>query len=682
MAKLRHEVTDLSEKLLRIDGLTEELQYEESLLAKRSTSDGQADAKPLVWKNPGGGVMSTEKNPEGQPAESIGQRMEADLRSMSGIELKAVSAWRSVTEKKQAFRHEVIEAEARAGRSWETVETNRGAWYTPDLIALGVLAVFGGFILSAHEVRDRIRWSIRALASRPVILIVALSLPISIATGASAGAADDLTNLEPGDKSIGSPDREADELTRVVATTCSIGSPRKHKPTLPPNSGSLSDFEKSRSENTTLLLAANPTQDSLTDRTEAAVQERFRAIRVSARIASRAASEAQQINQELVDDPKLDNDAKKLKDFISGSRDTGGRDARLRIGACVILILAAVVPMMSIRSRGLRSKKEQRLICPQCLLNSLKPGDAPIDERHPRSRLFTCDSCDYEMREHYLEQNRLCFPTVGRRGSGKTHWMMMVYEMVKNANLPVASTIKKIPSREDARFDQLLRDLLRGNQGPQATVYSLPYPLTFHVHDNDPLGPNKTMTNLFDFSGELQDRTIDFDEFRRRALLCEGFTFFLDPTEDIEDQIQGLARFAEEMHAIRGLPSERPIDMPISVCVTKMDLLVTDNSMGSQAIPFIASLRDTIGLDVNLSLIQKRSQLCAQVLPLMFPGWNVERALKENFGGRYMFFPMSSVGLEKAELGIKDLSGRTIAPFGMIEPLLWLLHMHGYCVLH
>ena len=85
---------------------------------------------------------------------------------------------------------------------------------------------------------------------------------------------------------------------------------------------------------------------------------------------------------------------------------------------------------------------------------------------------------------------------------------------------------------------------------------------------------------------------------------------------------------------------------------------------------------------VDLALIHRRSQLCARAIPMMFPGWNVERTLRENFGGRYMFFPMSAVGLEGAELGVEDLSRRTITPFGMIEPLLWLLHMHGYCVLH
>jgi hypothetical protein len=136
------------------------------------------------------------------------------------------------------------------------------------------------------------------------------------------------------------------------------------------------------------------------------------------------------------------------------------------------------------------------------------------------------------------------------------------------------------------------------------------------------------------------------------------------------------------MHAIRGLSAENPIDLPIAVCVSKIDLLVTRSPMQTQAIPLVTALRDTMNKKVNLALIHERSQLCARVMTQMFPGWNVERSLRENFGGRYMFFPMSAVGLEGAELGVEDVSQRTIAPCGMIEPLLWLLHMHGYCVLH
>ena len=42
---------------------------------------------------------------------------------------------------------------------------------------------------------------------------------------------------------------------------------------------------------------------------------------------------------------------------------------------------------------------------------------------------------------------------------------------------------------------------------------------------------------------------------------------------------------------------------------------------------------------------------------------------------------MTPVGLEESELGVTSLANRTIAPFGVVEPILWLLHMHGYCML-
>jgi hypothetical protein len=62
----------------------------------------------------------------------------------------------------------------------------------------------------------------------------------------------------------------------------------------------------------------------------------------------------------------------------------------------------------------------------------------------------------------------------------------------------------------------------------------------------------------------------------------------------------------------------------------------------------------------------------------MFTGADVRGIVEGYFGKQVMFFPMSSVGLFEHELGIRDLSRRTIAPYGVAEPLFWLLHMYGY----
>src|SRR5262249_8038710 len=158
---------------------------------------------------------------------------------------------------------------------------------------------------------------------------------------------------------------------------------------------------------------------------------------------------------------------------------------------------------------------------------------------------------------NYVWQNRLCFPTVGLRASGKTHWMVVLYDLIKNSNVPVAAELRRIASREDARFDQLVRQLLYERGRPAPPGPALPTPPPCHVQDADPFGRSKAMINLFDYAGELRELNIDHDLFRQRALLCEGFTFFLDPTQvtpgagfDIEDQIKTLASFAEDLHAM------------------------------------------------------------------------------------------------------------------------------------
>ena len=180
------------------------------------------------------------------------------------------------------------------------------------------------------------------------------------------------------------------------------------------------------------------------------------------------------------------------------------------------------------------------------------------DERYPEARRAECGICRYQFRESYMPLPRLCFPTVGIRGSGKTHWLITAYDMVKNGRIPVESSVKKLPSLEDTRFDQFVVDTLYNRQAVRPTVFDrrLPFPITFHILDRDHLGRNATILNLFDWSGEITEASIDQDVLKRNALLFDGFFLFLDPTQltgrgesgqGIEDQIQALTQFTEEM---------------------------------------------------------------------------------------------------------------------------------------
>jgi hypothetical protein len=163
---------------------------------------------------------------------------------------------------------------------------------------------------------------------------------------------------------------------------------------------------------------------------------------------------------------------------------------------------------------------------------------------------------------------------------------------------------------------------------------------------------------------------------------------FLDPTQvqglggryHLDAQIQALAAFHEEMREMRGLDVGTVIRVPVAVCISKLDLLTRYSPLSGGARKWLRSVRTSLARPVTLAEIRHRSELCEQVLPLLFPGWKLVRALEDNFGASFMFFPMTPVGLEEDELGVEDLAQRTFAPVGILEPILWLLYMHGFCV--
>jgi hypothetical protein len=689
LADLEQTVSSLQLSLLRAQAKGDEIKEEQKLLDDAAEGVEPVDFRRFsapedVWDD----VFEVDAH-SGGDSDALNRELAKSQKNINDYQNESEKTWSSLNAQLLEMQEKHAEFEDRIG--WRMGSKPSGSTIPMKIIGAGLLAILGGLVLLVHETRDRMRWRLRSLGSRPSMLILAVVLPLAAACGAWTAPPDDAAGKPKTAEPAGGIDGLKKELAQKCADLTQLVSDKEGTNTVDDDrlAKTLEGIRRARAAYS--MKPDTQRQKALVDQaeaTEATIQRKFRDVRVAARVTSLALGDAERIEKQL---KSLED---RLASFVLGSRDGARSISLVRLGSCGLFILCAAIPLLFVRRRRRRDRSEQARKCPRCLNKDTldfiaSSSDKEFDEGQTMFRLKECNACQYEIRENYVDHNRLCFPTVGIRASGKTHWLLMLYDLIKNSNIPVASAIKKIPAREDKVFDALVKQLLFEAEGPSATVLGLPYPITFHVNDADPLGANRSMVNLFDYSGELQNWDIDTNAFRRRALLCDGFTLFLDPTQvsqgsssAIESQIEGLTKFAEEMHAIRGLPTENPIDLPIAVCVSKIDLLVTRNPMGTQAIPLVTALRETLTRKVDLSLIHERSQLCARILSQIFPGWNVERSLRENFGGRYMFFPMSAVGLEEAELGVEDLRQRMIVPCGIIEPLLWLLHMHGYCVLH
>ncbi|MHB1033276.1 MAG: TRAFAC clade GTPase domain-containing protein [Pirellulales bacterium] len=351
-----------------------------------------------------------------------------------------------------------------------------------------------------------------------------------------------------------------------------------------------------------------------------------------------------------------------------------------------------------------RRRERTRATCPRCLgEGTLEPvgavalgdGNAALDVARCKNivRMDTSEQdpsghrlgeeCGFTVMAAYRAMTKICFPTLGVPQAGKTHWLAMVYRELNRGNYPELVRFERIRSTSSEDFDRAVDEILNERIGPMATqVDRIPHPLTFDFLDRDRLGASNILVNIFDYPGEVTRGQTIQDRRRQRALDGDGFFFFLDPTEPSETQAQALADFREDLRTIKGVKAGRQIRTPVALCVSKIDLMVNQLYADASGEGVVGQFyRDLGKLDWNLDLasIQARSRLVARLRDTIWPGWQIERQIHDVFGGRYMFFPMTPVGLDR--LGETDLRRKVISPVGILQPLLWLLHMNGYPVL-
>ncbi len=296
------------------------------------------------------------------------------------------------------------------------------------------------------------------------------------------------------------------------------------------------------------------------------------------------------------------------------------------------------------------------------------------------------DECDYTFMDVYRTMSKVCFPTLGVPQAGKTHWLTMLYWELNRGNFPRSVQFERIKSQSSEDFDMIVEEILTSRIGTAATQRErIPHPLVFNFRDRDPLGRSNVLVNIFDYSGEVtSDMGVD-DYRRRRALDADGYFFFLDPTYPSEPQANALADFREDIRLVKGVRAGKRIRSPVALCVSKIDVVAGQPYAlpdGGDAIAkFYGDLGeiDPTGDATALEVIEARSRRTAELRDTIWPGWQIERQIHDLFGGRYLFFPLTPVGLDGR--GETDLSLRTISPFGLLEPLLWLLQMNGYPIL-
>lgn len=383
---------------------------------------------------------------------------------------------------------------------------------------------------------------------------------------------------------------------------------------------------------------------------------------------------------------------------IMENRDAAARwrrNASIICGFIGVTLLGLVAGGVTMFIRGVQRRTNQLAnTCPLCLaVGKLKEsggagadGDGTGTSGTVRCENVISDSpfeeCDFDFPAMFRAVPKLCFPTLGVPSAGKTHWLAMVYRELMKGNAPDTVEFARIRSRSSDDFERIVEEILSYKQGPQATqTGALPKPLVFNFVDQDRIGRSNLLVNIFDYSGEvLRGMTLDQHQ-RLRAFTADGYFYFLDPTKSADEQTQPLANFRQDVRIVKKLKAGQQIRCPVALCVPKIDLMTmqpyADPSGGDAVGHFYGEVAE-IGWDMDVRSIEARSKLMRRLRDTIWPGWEIERQIDDLFGGRYMFFPFTPVGLDA--MG-EDLANRVISPVGILHPLLWLLHMNGYPVL-
>lgn len=377
----------------------------------------------------------------------------------------------------------------------------------------------------------------------------------------------------------------------------------------------------------------------------------------------------------------LDADTLRLEELSRTAKGQKRTWVAVRVGVGLLVLTVALAPFQAAVGWGWARRKADADTCPRCL--------ATVTMMERRA-VIECGGCGFRYPLHSKGIARLCFPTVGIRSSGKTHLLVTAYASVKNRNTRSPAPVQQAASMGDEQFNTYIDLVLKPRGTIGATVQDLPASIVVCARDTDRGGPSTVLVNLFDYSGEMRTQAIAVDDLRRRAVRMDGFLMFFDPTQmygdvvdgeatlALEDQLAALHQVYQDMMDARGLTPGRPVPVPVAVCVSRFDLVATRSPMGGQALPFLtrpATELDPPGSRITRRVLRERSRVVEQMPPFMLPGADRRKILRDYFGDQFLFFPTSDRGLAA------PAGGRAQSTYGMVEPLPWLLPMHGYRVL-
>ncbi|MSR33180.1 MAG: hypothetical protein EXR99_16980, partial [Gemmataceae bacterium] len=251
-----------------------------------------------------------------------------------------------------------------------------------------------------------------------------------------------------------------------------------------------------------------------------------------------------------------------------------------------------------------RRQKKHLEVCPRCFKNTLKHD--PTSKKVLCSSKM-CASINLNLTIKDCHFPRVTLPVAGIPGSGKTHWLALLYRLFMSGQNSRRNyfSMNSIPNPD---WERILKDI--NNQGsPGATQENAFRNIYFKVSDNQGLSEllllpsllrSSGLTICFDYAGEIFNfNKTQHEDIREMLAESNGLIFFFDPTqvirgaEDLSSPTKGnkvQGNTESQIHAFNttcdnfgykagGGKASPKLKIPLAVCISKFDLVSKQGPM-------------------------------------------------------------------------------------------------------
>jgi len=168
---------------------------------------------------------------------------------------------------------------------------------------------------------------------------------------------------------------------------------------------------------------------------------------------------------------------------------------------------------------------------------------------------------------------------------------------------------------------------------------------------------------IYDIAGEAFTRLSGSTQ-QQQFKYCEGILFVVDPTASPRDVNDTFSGFISEFKGLKGRHSVKMSGIPIAVIISKADLCIGEIGLSVINDRYKSNPSEFSEAGAQGSLDLTRNGVCREFL-MNHKYDNVLNLLDGEFS-KVQYFPVSAMGHMAA-------SGQAYQPWGVLEPVMWLL---------